>query len=238
MRHEDSHRGAGASRRFYEELSERTLHPHTERGIRYRNLVVASHVPRSARHVLEIGPGEGGLTRILLERGHRVTALDLALGWLRKLPDSVAKVGGEVTSLPFGDGSFDAVVAAEVIEHIPALDGALGEAARVLRPGGALIVTVPYRETLHYLNCPECGARFEVNGHVHRFEGPELDRALRAQQLLPRSRFVGSSRLAREMLRRFPVEALLPVIMGMDRLTYRSQRVTDTWMLMSAERIA
>jgi SAM-dependent methyltransferase len=234
MTHEDSH---GASRRFYEQLSGRTLHPHTQRGILYRNLVVASQLGTRARDVLEVGPGEGGLTRILLGRGHVVTALDLAQGWLVRLPDSATKVAGEVTALPFADRSFDAVVAAEVIEHIPEQNRALGEAARVLRPGGLLVVTVPYRETLTYVNCPECGARFEVNGHVHRFEGPELEQALRAAGLRPRSRFVGSSRLAREMLRRFPVEALLPVITRMDRLTYRSQRVSDTWMLMSAERV-
>jgi len=236
MTQEGSPHGAGASRRFYEELAGRTLHPHTQRGILYRNLVVASHLDRAERTVLEVGPGEGGLTRILVERRHRVVALDLALGWLTRLPASVSKVAGEVTALPFADRSFDAIVAAEVIEHIPDLDRALGEAARVLRPGGRLVVTVPYRETLQYVNCPECGARFEVNGHVHRFEGDELASALRARGLIPRSRFVGSSRFAREMLRRVPVSPLLPFITAVDRLTYRSQRVTDTWMLISAER--
>ena len=236
MTRDGSRHGAGASRRFYEELAGRTLHPYTERGIFYRNLVVANHLPRASRHILEIGPGEGGLTRILLERGHRVAALDLALGWLERLPASVQKVAGEVTSLPFADRVFDAVVAAEVVEHIPDLDRALKEAARVLRPGGLLVVSVPYRETLQYLTCPQCGARFELNGHVHRFEGDELADALRAQGLVPRSRFVGSSRFARELLRRLPIAAFLPFITGVDRLTYSSQRVTDTWMLMSAER--
>ena len=236
MTQEGSPHGAGASRRFYEDLAGRTLHPHTQRGILYRNLVVANHLDRALRTVLEVGPGEGGLTRILVERRHRVVALDLALGWLTRLPASVSKVAGEVTALPFADRSFDAMVAAEVIEHIPDLDRALGEAARVLRPGGRLVVTVPYRETLQYVNCPECGARFEVNGHVHRFEGDELASALRARGLVPRSRFVGSSRLAREMLRRIPVSPSLPLITTFDRLTFRSQRVTDTWMLISAER--
>ena len=229
--------GRGASRRFYEELSERTLHPYTLRGIRYRNLVVASRLAGPAGDVLEVGPGEGGLTGILMERGHRVVALDLALGWLQRLPAGVTKIAGEVTALPFSDRVFDAVVAAEVIEHIPDLDAALGEAARVLRPGGRLVVTVPYRETLQYVNCPGCGTRFEVNGHVHRFEGAELERALRAAGLVPTSRFVGSSRLAREMLRRLPLGTFLPFITGIDRLTYRSQRVTDTWMLIAAARM-
>jgi|GEM_PF-1142436 len=238
MTHDGPPHGAGASRRFYEELSGRTLHPFTARGIQYRNRVVASHVDRGLRMVLEVGPGEGGLTRLLVDRGHRVSALDLAVGWLKRLPEGVTRVAGELTALPFADRSFDAVVAAEVIEHIPELDRALSEAARVLRPGGRLVVTVPYRETLSFVTCPECGARFEVNGHVHRFEGPELAESLRLHGLAVRSRFVGSSRFAREILRRFPMGAFLPLIVGVDRLTYSSQRVSDTWMLMSAERTA
>src|SRR5512143_4019126 len=100
--------GAGASRRFYEDLAGRTLHPYIERGILYRNLVVAGRLSRGAREVLEVGPGEGGLTRILLERGHHVTALDLAQGWLKRLPDSATRVAGEITALPFADRAFDA----------------------------------------------------------------------------------------------------------------------------------
>ena len=45
--------------------------------------------------------------------------------------------------MPFPDGSFDRVIAAEVLEHIPADRHALREIARVLRPGGRLAVTVP-----------------------------------------------------------------------------------------------
>ncbi|HET9233388.1 MAG TPA: class I SAM-dependent methyltransferase [Candidatus Eisenbacteria bacterium] len=229
---------AGASRRFYEDLAGRALDPHTRRGILYRNHVVARTLPVSGARVLEIGPGEGWLTRILNESGHRVVALDLARGWLARLDAPAGKVAGEMTALPFADRTFDAVVAAEVIEHIPDLERALAEAARILRPGGTLVVTVPYRETLHYVNCPECGARFEVNGHVHRFEGGELAHALEACGLHPGTRFVGSSRLARELLRRLPLSPFLPAIMLVDRLTHQSQRVTDTWLLMTARRPA
>ena len=45
--------------------------------------------------------------------------------------------------MPFPDGAFDRVIAAEVLEHIPADQAAMAEIARVLRPGGLLAVTVP-----------------------------------------------------------------------------------------------
>jgi SAM-dependent methyltransferase len=50
---------------------------------------------------------------------------------------------GDALSLPFADGEFDRVVAAEVLEHIPADIQAIEELVRVLRPGGTLAVSVP-----------------------------------------------------------------------------------------------
>jgi len=50
---------------------------------------------------------------------------------------------GDATAMPFPDNSFDIVIAAEVMEHIPADQAAIGEVARVLRPGGIAAVTVP-----------------------------------------------------------------------------------------------
>ena len=50
---------------------------------------------------------------------------------------------GDALALPFADGEFDRVVAAEVLEHIPADIQAIDELVRVLRPGGTLAVSVP-----------------------------------------------------------------------------------------------
>jgi SAM-dependent methyltransferase len=52
-------------------------------------------------------------------------------------------VVGDALSLPFPPASFDRIIAAEVLEHIPDDRGAIAELARVLRPGGSLAVTVP-----------------------------------------------------------------------------------------------
>jgi SAM-dependent methyltransferase len=57
--------------------------------------------------------------------------------------DEAGAVQGNALSLPFADGSFDRVIASEVLEHIPDDEGAMAELSRVLRPGGTMAVTVP-----------------------------------------------------------------------------------------------
>lgn len=60
-----------------------------------------------------------------------------------------ADVGADVTALPFRDGSFDAIKATELLEHVPDVPAALAECRRVLRPGGRLVATVPFLERVH-----------------------------------------------------------------------------------------
>jgi len=80
------------------------------------------------RRVLEVGPGPG------------VVALDLSerMVQLARERGVDARVG-DVQSLPFEDGSFDTVVAAWMLYHVPDLDRGLAEIARVLAPGGRLV---------------------------------------------------------------------------------------------------
>ncbi|MGH3126021.1 MAG: class I SAM-dependent methyltransferase, partial [Streptosporangiaceae bacterium] len=52
-------------------------------------------------------------------------------------------ISGDATAMPFGDGTFDRVIAAEILEHVLDDQQAMNELARVLRPGGLAAVTVP-----------------------------------------------------------------------------------------------
>jgi SAM-dependent methyltransferase len=72
----------------------------------------------------------------------------------------------DITALRLENGSLDLIVSSEVLEHVPLLDKALTESARVLRPGGAHLFTVPPREATR--------KRAEiVNGRVMHIEPPE-----------------------------------------------------------------
>ena len=89
--------------------------------------------------VLEVGTGEGQVARRLAAAGAEVVGVDLAAAQVaeaRRRGGGPTYVRGMADALPVADGSVDAVVACLVFEHLDDVDGAIGEVARVLRPGG------------------------------------------------------------------------------------------------------
>lgn len=93
------------------------------------------------QRVLEVGGGQGELAeRMQNELGAEVTFVDISprMVELTRGRGIDARVG-DAQALSFDDGSFDTVVAAWMLYHVPEVDRALAEFARVLRPGGALI---------------------------------------------------------------------------------------------------
>ncbi len=102
-------------------------------------------VPDPGRATLEIGCGEGRVARDLAARGHRVTGLDAAPSMVRaaQLADPDGEyVVGDAARLPFADRSFDLAVAYNSLMDVEDMPAAVGEAARVLEPGGRLCVCV------------------------------------------------------------------------------------------------
>jgi len=92
--------------------------------------------------VLDLGAGNGWMAR-RLAGSFRVTALDVDGGatGLGSLRDArVGRVVGDLEALPLRAGSFDAVIAAAALHYAVDVARVLSEAARVLRPGGLLIV--------------------------------------------------------------------------------------------------
>ena len=102
------------------------------------------HVSAPAR-VLDLGCGLGDFTAALHERGAEAVGCDVAGEALRRARERHPGVefvqSGE--ELPFEAGSFDAVWAGEVLEHVQDVLGLLAEAHRVLRIKGRLIVSTP-----------------------------------------------------------------------------------------------
>jgi SAM-dependent methyltransferase len=93
------------------------------------------------QRVLEVGGGEGELAeRIQRELGAHVSFVDLSPRMVELArARGIEAQEGDVQRLPFADGAFDTVIAAWMLYHVPDLDAGLGEIARVLTKGGALI---------------------------------------------------------------------------------------------------
>jgi SAM-dependent methyltransferase len=150
--------------------------------------------------VLDLGCGFGRHAFEAARRGASVIALDAG-------PDEVAQVRatfgamieageldaqhpatavqGDALRLPFADGTFDRVIASEVLEHIPDDVGAMRELARVLKPGGAMAVTVPRcaPEAINWVLSDEY--HDTPGGHVRIYRRSTLERRLRRAGLEP-----------------------------------------------------
>lgn len=146
------------------------------------------------QHVLDMGCGGGRHAFAVLRRGARVVAFDASrdeLDGVRTMAAAMAAAGevpaggellcveGDALALPFEDSSFDRIIAAEVLEHIPDDRGAIAELVRVLAPGGRIAVTVPSRfpERVNWLL--DSDYHDTPGGHVRVYAKTELEERLR-----------------------------------------------------------
>ena len=101
--------------------------------------------------ILDLGCGIGRHSLLFAENGFEVTALDSSESGLRRLEISAAERGlavetvhADLTSLPFDDGSFDAVLAYHSIYHVDSkgMATAISELRRVMKPGAEVYLTL------------------------------------------------------------------------------------------------
>lgn len=105
-------------------------------------LLDAAGVEALAR-VLDVGTGPGFVALAAAARGADVVAVDQSTAMVEiAVGAGVDAVVASVDQLPYDDGSFDAVVAGYLLNHLPRPEAAVASLARVLRPGGRVAVTV------------------------------------------------------------------------------------------------
>ncbi|MBM3555640.1 MAG: methyltransferase domain-containing protein [Alphaproteobacteria bacterium] len=99
--------------------------------------------PLAGRRVLDVGCGDGSLARAMATAGAAVTGLDsdpAQLAEARRLGGAGEWVEGHAETLPFPDASFDLVTAISVLCFVADAKAAIAEMARVLKPGGRLVI--------------------------------------------------------------------------------------------------
>lgn len=132
-----------------------------------RHLMYAASLPAHAK-ILCVGAGTGEDLEILRSFGV-LYAIDIDSNALALIPDSYVaeKKYADVCQLPYADNFFDCVIACDVLEHVERDDFAVAEIIRVLKPGGAFVLTVPANNAIF-------GAHDKALGHHRRYNKPQL----------------------------------------------------------------
>jgi SAM-dependent methyltransferase len=134
----------------------------------YRDAFLDGVVPAPRRSALDVGCGEGRVSRDLRARGHDVIGVDSSAALVRHAAaadPAGAYLVADAAALPFPDASFDLVVAYNALMDVDDLDASVAEAARVLAADGRLCVCVthPINDSGRFAG-PEPGDPFVIAG--------------------------------------------------------------------------
>lgn len=157
--------------RFWDVVGTTALEAHAFARIAGRLFVIAAqaHLTPGGRH-LDFGAGDGTLTRLMIEAGFPTAAFEPAPERRHALERALGGLPGFLGAAAGTDAPYDAVVMAEVIEHIidEELDPVLRAVHGFLRPGGRLIISTPHAEDLEasMVYCPVSNLLFHRWQHV------------------------------------------------------------------------
>jgi ubiquinone/menaquinone biosynthesis C-methylase UbiE len=131
-------------------------------------------IPEKAEAALDIGARDGFIALKLIDYYKSVTALDLVKPNINH--SAIQCVQGDVSNIEFADNSFDMVMCAEVLEHLPPsiLEKACAELVRVSKRH--VIIGVPYNQDIRVARttCYTCGTKNPPWGHINRFDEKRL----------------------------------------------------------------
>ena len=155
---------------------------------------------RPAGRILDVGCYDGQFTVQVLDAAHGVVGVDLSMDALRAArARGLHAVRAHLeTGLPFHDASFGTVIAAEIVEHVFDTQRVVDELARVLAPGGWLMLTTPNlvalsgRAQLVLGRSPhnvEFDASAGTSGHIRYLTFDTLELLLRRARLEPLGRW-------------------------------------------------
>lgn len=138
----------------------------------------------SGKDVLEVGCGTGLVLERIARFAKRAQGIDLSPGMLEKAKERGLSVEeGSATALPYDDNSFDVTCSFKVLAHIPDIDRALSEMARVTRPGGIVLAELynpwSFRGALRVLGpARRIGSTRKESDVFTRFDSPAKAKAM------------------------------------------------------------
>ncbi|MCL5990768.1 MAG: class I SAM-dependent methyltransferase [Bacteroidetes bacterium] len=149
---------------------------HDERRLRD---YILSLIPKSASTVLDVGSGGAWLAKALQTKNVELFSFDIS-------PNNISKalelypfvkhhgIVGDALNPPFRNETFDCIISSEVIEHIVEPKLFIQKLLPLLKPGGKLIISTPYKEKIQYSICTHCNQPTPHNAHLHSFDEKKL----------------------------------------------------------------
>jgi len=134
---------------YFQELGDNFKKFESDYDVKQRKNLIKSLIPNDApvNNLLEVGCGLGSISKSLVKLSKQLTVSDIS----GKMAMQVGKqlncpwIQADACNLPLPDNMFDAVISSECVEHTKSPLSAVAEMARVLKPGGVLIITTPNR---------------------------------------------------------------------------------------------
>jgi len=141
---------------------------------RIQEAVLQGAKPASCRKLLDIGSGSGWLQEKFSVTPPLIVSVDLGMNNLRKISErsggTALLVCANAENLPFKSGSFDCVIASEILEHANDPERMVRGITQLLEYGGKLVVSTPFEEVLRTYLCVHCNQQTPANAHIQSFD--------------------------------------------------------------------
>lgn len=147
----------------------------TEHDERRVHEYIESKMNPDIKTILDVGCGSAWVAKRFLTKNKNVISFDISEINVKKARNFYPAKNhyglvGDSFFLPLKTNSVDCVIASEIIEHVVNPKAFARELFRVVKPGGELIITTPYKEILRYSLCIHCNQKTPVNAHIHSFD--------------------------------------------------------------------
>lgn len=140
---------------------------------------ILSKVKREDNLILDVGSGGAWLAKKINFNFHTLLSFDISekniSGAIKEFPNEKHfGVVGDALQPPFLPDSFDCIIASEIIEHLVLPQDFINNMLKLLKPGGTLIISTPYKEKIQFYLCIHCNKMTPKNAHLHSFDEKKL----------------------------------------------------------------